>query len=84
LQEHGLPKPWQALAWSLLGAIVLLAAAMLQAIASTALIAQQPAAAPTVCLTPSATNPALHDGDDVRARFLSSLCNRRVPEINGP
>ena len=72
----------RVLAWSTLTAITLLLAFLLQALATSALIASGPAAPPAACQTP--VGAALADGDDVRARFLVQLCGGAIRGTSKP
>jgi hypothetical protein len=66
----------RAVAWSALITLTVLLTLLLQALVASALVAQQPVEPPTTCL--SAAGSALADGDDVRERFLASLCGTAV------
>ena len=61
-----------ALAWSVLIAITLVLALLLQALVATALVASESAVPPAACR--STAGAALAHGDDVRARFLADSC----------
>jgi len=68
-------KPGRVLAWSALMAITLVLAFLVQALAARTL-AQEPGVPPAACQSDSPATAALADGDDVRARFLVTLCSR--------
>jgi hypothetical protein len=79
-------RPWQhvfnlrwnrrMLAWSVLMAITVLLAVLLQSLAASALVAPRSATPPAACQTPAGA--ALADGDDVRARFLADACRTAI------
>jgi hypothetical protein len=63
------------LAWSVLVGASMVLALLLQSLAASALVAPS-ADSSTTCQSVAAA--ALADGDDVRARFLTNLCNTAV------
>jgi hypothetical protein len=75
-------KQGQALAWSVLLATALGLASLLQAVATSALTVPAQAAPPVNRV--SAATAALADGDDVRARFLSSLPDGTIDATSAP
>jgi hypothetical protein len=77
-------KPSQALAWSALLAITLMLASLLHALAASAFVTDASAPPSDVCLTPNPVTAALADGDDVRARYVASLCGATTREISEP
>jgi len=73
LRVHALEK--RALVWTAFVGLALLLAVMVQALAMhLSEMPQQPEPS-DICLTPNPATVALADGDDVRARFLASLCS---------
>lgn len=62
----------QAVAWSALLATTVLLALLFQSLVANALVAPPSVEQPATCQ--SAAGAALADGDDVRERFLVSLC----------
>jgi hypothetical protein len=73
----------RVLAWSILIALTLWFASMLQTLAS-GLITEESTALPSVCISQnSSTEAVLQDGDDTRARFLWSYC-RSAREKRAP
>jgi hypothetical protein len=69
---------WAArlLAWSALVGASMVLALLLQSLAASALVAPPSADSSTTCQSVAAA--ALADGDDVRTRFLTNLCNTAV------
>jgi hypothetical protein len=73
LRERGpaCPRRFQVLAWSVLAAVMLLLASLLQAVVSSGVAEAVPTTQAIDHRSPSTA--ALADGDDVRARFLVRL-----------
>ena len=67
---------WRVVAWSALIAVILLLAALLDAVATSALIESPPPGPFASCRSAEPATAALADGDDVRLRFLANLCGQ--------
>jgi hypothetical protein len=74
-RAHVTEKYPRALMWTAFVALTLVLALVLQALATHVSETPQYVEPPDMCLTPNPRTAALRDGDDVRARFLASLCN---------
>ena len=75
---------WRVLAWTALMTTTLLLVVLLQALAARALDTPAPAAPSAACQSANPTTAALADGDDVRARFLASLCSGSIGTTSQP